>query len=357
MNDLTMLSPEAYQAENQIKKFGQDSIEFLKKAILKSNRNRSRICSHPSTDEELHEMFVIYGKDTYVRPNKHFGKDESIFVLEGSCDVCFFSDTGDIIKKISLGEEKSGLPYYCRIPKEIFHTVVINSEFLVLFEATSGPFDPLDTFYANWSPEETDFQGISRFREIISNHDRISDAQTEISDRYDFINEKVYFETEEISYLSATHGEFLKEKLNEGNLDRIRICNHVTPNEKLHEMLMLFSRDTFVTPSMHIDREESLLILDGEARYIFFDKDGSVTNVVPLSNNPLKGFYYCRVPKNTFHMLVVDSPYVLVKETATGPFDKSSTIFPNWVQNLSCKINENEFLEKIEKQIRNKNYA
>ena len=353
MLNLRTLSPEAYQAEDPLVSLGAEEFDFLKHAITKSSRNRSRICTHKNTNEALHEMFVIYGNETYVRPNKHYGKDESVLVVEGNCDVCFFDDNGKILRKISLSDKSSGLPYYCRIPKEIFHTVVIHSQKLVLFEATSGPFDPEDTYYANWSPEEGDKEGIKKFQSYLAVFNAEDHSSINLDGKYKKLNDFVYAETDKISYLSIAQHAFLSNKMGEKSLDRVRICNHLNSNEHLHEMLMLFSKDTFVTPSLHIDKEESLFILDGEGRYVFFDNMGKVTDVIRLSLDKHKGNNYCRVPANTYHMLIVDSPTMLVKETTSGPFEKEATIFPEWAPDSNCIQSQKKFLADIEKKISN----
>lgn len=351
MLNLKMLSPEAYQAEDPIVTLGSDELIFLKAAMNKSSRNRSRICAHKNTDEVLHEMFVVYGSETYVRPNKHYGKDESVFVVEGKCDVCFFDDQGKILRKITLSDEGSGNPYYCRIPSEIFHTVVIRSKKLVLFEATSGPFDPNDTYYADWSPEEGDFEGIESFKSRLADFEAEDHSNINLECNYEKLNDFVYSERERISYLSGEHHAFLAQKMKEKQLDRVRICNHLNPHERLHEMLMLFSQHTFVTPSLHIDKEESLFVLEGEGRYVFFDNVGNVKDVIPLSAQNEKSKKYCRVPENSFHMLIVDSPTILVKETTSGPFNKEATIFPNWAPAFNDIEAQKKFLAEIKAKI------
>lgn len=351
MLNLKMLSPEAYQAEAQFVNLGKEEFSFLKGAVKKSTRNRTRICTHKNTDEALHEMFVIYGNETYVRPNKHFGKDESVFVVEGRCDVSFFDDAGNILRKIALGDQHSGMPYYCRIPREIFHTVVIHSDELVLFEATSGPFDPDDTYYADWSPEEGDHEGIKTFRQRLAGCEAEKPSRSIVDDNFEKLNDYVYSETDNISYLSPEHHLFLADKMKKKNLDRVRICNHLNSNEHLHEMLMLFSRETFVTPSLHIDKEESLFVLEGEGRYVFFDEKGDITNVVPLSTDRKNANRYCRVPANTYHMLIVDSPTILVKETTSGPFEKESTIFPYWAPDSDDEKLQKKFIVDVEARL------
>tara|TARA_B100000787_G_C16190869_1_gene297412 strand:+ start:645 stop:1712 length:1068 start_codon:yes stop_codon:yes gene_type:complete len=352
MKNLTMMSPEAYQAEGHPINLGSSDFNFLKTAIKKSSRNRSRICTHHNTDEKLHEMFVIYGRETYVRPNRHFGKDESVFVLEGACDVYFFDLDGHVTNVVELDTSNSENPYFCRIPKEIYHTVVIKSNQVVLFEATSGPFEPADTYYANWSPKEGDEYGIKKFQANLEENKASIINTMNVSGGYVKLSNEVFSTDKPISWLSEADHLFLNNQLEEFNLDRVRICNHVGPNEKLHEMLMLFSNTTFVRPSMHIDREESLFIIEGSGRYVFFDDLGKVTNVVNL-NSPSGGEKcYCRIPKNTYHMLIVDTETMLVKETTTGPFTKDDTVFPDWAPDLKFSKDANVFLQQIEKEIK-----
>ena len=350
MDSLKMMSPEAYQAFGKPVNYSLDQLSFLKSAIKESTRNRSRICTHDNAEEKLHEMFVIYGKDTYVRPNRHFGKDESILVVEGSCDVYFFDLDGKILDIVEMGGVASNLPYYCRIPKEIFHTVVINSEQVILFEATSGPFDPEDTYYADWSPQEGQAVKIASLRQELVEF-KLRNRKRKKQKRLFEINQNVYQEKEAICWLSSSDHDFLWEKMKAKNLDRVRICSHQDPSNLLHEMLMLFSHDTYIRPSEHTDKEESLFILEGEGRYVFFDENGNVDEVVALGGPGTGKQNYCRVPKNTYHMLIVDSEYMLVKETTSGPFSRSDTKFPVWAEDYPARQEARPYIESLEKQI------
>ena len=351
MQNLTMMSPEAYQAHGIPINLSISDLGFLKSAILKSTRNRSRICVHEDSNEKLHEMFVIYGKETYVRPNRHFGKDESIFVLEGACDVYFFDLDGLITEMVELDASDPKAAYFCRIPKEIYHTVVIKSSHVILFEATSGPFDPIDTYYADWSPEEGDISGIKKFHSYLLSKRESSKVNTCALDKYEKLNDQVFQTQKPISWLSSQDHNFLSEHLNRFNQDRVRICNHIDPSENLHEMLMLFSNKTFVRPSMHINKEESLFILEGSGRYVFFDNSGKVTEVVQLTPSLGPNKCYCRVPKNTYHMLIVDTELMLVKETTSGPFSRDDTVFADWAPDVKTIDSASEFMQQVEKSI------
>ena len=114
---------------------------------------------------------------------------------------------------------------------------------------------------------------------------------------------------------------------------------------------MLFSNKTFVRPSMHINKEESLFILEGSGRYVFFDNSGKVTEVVQLNPSLGPNKCYCRVPKNTYHMLIVDTELMLVKETTSGPFSRDDTVFADWAPDVKTIDSASEFMQQVEKSI------
>ena len=114
---------------------------------------KSRICSHQNTSDQLHEMFIFHQKNYYVRPHKHYNKAESILILKGNADLILFNDNGDVDDVIALDELSSGNTFYHRIDLPIFHSLVIKSENLIFYEATSGPLKMENTEFAKWSPQ------------------------------------------------------------------------------------------------------------------------------------------------------------------------------------------------------------
>ncbi len=353
MLNLTMLSPEAYQANNKIVHLESTDINFLDEAILKSSRKRSRILSHRSSEENLHEMFVIYNNETFIRPNKHLGKDESIFILKGSCDFFFFDDDGNVTKCIEMGEEGSGKPFYLRVPKNIFHTLIIKSPEIVLFEGTPGPFDPTDTVYADWGPLEEDFEEIELYKEFLNNHlrkDNLVHSNTNLIS-FKSLNDLVVSATDQFVSFSENEKEFIKKTLIEKDYDRFRICAHKDSDDKLHEMLMVFSSKTYVRPSLHIDKEESLYILDGFGTYVFYDEQGKVIDHVKLGPKGSGRSFYCRIPANTYHSLIVESDQIIVKETTSGPFNRSDTLFATWSPEENDQLGIEKFINILKNEI------
>ena len=144
------------------------------------------------------------------------------------------------------------------------------------------------------------------------------------------LNPQVLVANEPIVSLGGAETEFLKERLRTGGLERVRICCHKSTSDSLHEMLMAFTDATYIRPSVHHDKDESLLFLEGFGTYFFLDEAGTITHQVPLGPLGSGREFYCRIPAHTYHALLVESPRILVKETASGPFAPQATEFASW---------------------------
>ena len=141
-------------ADERIVKVGSEVMEMLKESVSHIESKRMRLCTHPDIGSDLHEMFVVLTKDTYIRPHKHIGKSESFHIIEGSLDVAIFNDSGSIHDVVQLGDHLSGFDFYYRLSEPRYHTPVVTSDIVVFHETTKGPFVRSDTVYAPWAPEE-----------------------------------------------------------------------------------------------------------------------------------------------------------------------------------------------------------
>ena len=126
----------------------------LKAMASKTARNRVRLCTHESPESRLHEMFIIHERSAYVRPHRHRNWDESFQVLSGEADIVIFDEQGEVTESFRMEGYGGEHPFYCRLPKGVFHMVIIRSETLVFCEATLGPFNPENMEFAKWAPED-----------------------------------------------------------------------------------------------------------------------------------------------------------------------------------------------------------
>lgn len=148
------ISDEVFYAQGAVLTFGARDLDFLWSQAGRNPRKRARLCTHRDVNDPLHEMLIINLRDTYVRPHKNLNKPKSFQILEGVMDVVMFDEAGVVHSAVRLGAYDSGLPYYFRLHQTRYHTLRTVSERVLFQETTIGPFQPGDTVFAPWSPED-----------------------------------------------------------------------------------------------------------------------------------------------------------------------------------------------------------
>lgn len=144
-------SPEVWYADDALAFVGPDEIAFLKGQAAASSRLRARICLHANVDAPIHEMVIVHHRSCYVRPHRHPRKWESLSLVEGEATIPFFDDKGRLFEEQLLGP--SGISI-ARIPVNVWHGLVIHSEWFVFHEIAPGPFSPDNMILAPWAPAE-----------------------------------------------------------------------------------------------------------------------------------------------------------------------------------------------------------
>ena len=156
-----------YYVDDDVVKFGSEEVKFLKERVNLSSKKRNRICSHLNDDDQLHEMLICVMADSYIAPAKHIGKAESLHVVEGEADIVFFDMDGNVEKVMELSEPTFPGKFYYRMNTEIYHMLIVRSEFFIFHEATLGPFDRLSTVQPDWAPQENNRKEVSDFLEKV----------------------------------------------------------------------------------------------------------------------------------------------------------------------------------------------
>ncbi len=157
------ITEEMCRAKPGIVTLRKADLNYLKSEVYSVPRKRIRLCIHPGDDAALHEMFVVYTGLTYVRPNLHRGKDESLHILEGDADFIFFDEDGNVLDVVPLGTQHSGKNFFVRVPQGVFHTIIMRSDYLVIHEATPGPFRKEETLWAPWAPLDSNPEEASQY--------------------------------------------------------------------------------------------------------------------------------------------------------------------------------------------------
>ena len=156
-------NPEVYYSDAAIVTADDGVIAELKRIAAQNPRLRSRLCTHPDPSSGLHEMLIVHHRDAYVRPHKHLGKPESFHVIEGTAQVIVFKDDGTIRDVLEMAPYGHGKLCYYRMPDQVFHSILITSEWLVFHETTAGPFDPTRTAFPDWAPDGSDAERVANY--------------------------------------------------------------------------------------------------------------------------------------------------------------------------------------------------
>jgi len=160
---MRVCNAEVYFSEEAVLRVDGAAIEALKAAALANPSGKARLCAHHGPEESLHEMIIVHGARTYVRPHKHLGRTESFHIIEGNCDVLLFDDGGAIVEVVEMGPFGSGRVGYYRLADPCFHALLVRSEQVVFHETTQGPFRPEDAAFAAWAPDLADSAAVERF--------------------------------------------------------------------------------------------------------------------------------------------------------------------------------------------------
>ena len=163
MTDLFQLNDEVEINQGDMVLLDKTWIKRIKELAQENSSGKYRTCIHKSEKENVHEMLIVHSSDTYVRPHKHRINGESLQFIEGEGTVIIFNDDSSIKQVFKVGDPSSDNTFYYRMGKDLFHMLIIESEFLVFKETTKGPFIRKNTIYPNWAPDGSNEEEINSY--------------------------------------------------------------------------------------------------------------------------------------------------------------------------------------------------
>ncbi len=144
------------------------------------------------------------------------------------------------------------------------------------------------------------------------------------------VSAEVLYTAEPLSVVTADDVSLFKGMAERAPRRRLRLCTHAAPEDPLHEMLIVASRDSYIAPHRHLARPESFLVLEGGADAVFFTDDGAIARVVGLAPYGGGGAFYYRIDHAQYHTLLLRTPWLVFVEASLGPFDPSRSQFAPW---------------------------
>jgi cupin fold WbuC family metalloprotein len=127
---------------------------------------------------------------------------------------------------------------------------------------------------------------------------------------------------------------------------RVRLCTHRSPDDPLHEMFIVHTRDCYVRPHKHLGKSESMTVLEGIVDVVLFDDDGAIRDVVRMGAPGTGRVFYQRLSDPIYHTLIIRSEFLVFQETTGGPFLRENTVFPEWAP-VEQGTAPAEFMDKI----------
>ena len=127
---------------------------------------------------------------------------------------------------------------------------------------------------------------------------------------------------------------------------RIRLCTHNSPEDNLHEMFIVHMRGCYVRPHKHINKAESLTILEGEVDVVLFNDDGSIKQIINMGTPDTGKVFYHRLSLPIYHTLLIRTEFLVFQENTEGPFIRNDAVFPDWAP-IEEGIESIKYMKKI----------
>ncbi len=322
------LTPEtSYITDPVSTRMSGDMLSLIEDKYKKSKRKRHRFCFHQNQGVLLHDIIICYDSTTYIPPNKHIGKAESLLVLQGELDFYLFNENGDVTEYKRLAAISESKPFYVRVPPNTWHGLkAVGKTPCIIKETISGPYEANSLLWASFAPKESegaekgfDWYESLKIREISNGNEEV----------FEELNNGVFRSSRQLVTVSKKQLEPIIEVAKSLPIKRARLCCHTSANDDLQEMFIVLMQDVEISESYHIRKDESLVMLDGKGHYIFPNEDTTIREKINLSSKALKErtneIFFARINRYVPHKVIVSSEFMLIHEATTGPFVKNDT--------------------------------
>ena len=158
-------------------------------------------------------------------------------------------------------------------------------------------------------------------------------------------NEEVYYADLDFISLDQENINFLIGLAKNTVRQRVRLCCHKSPQDIVHEMIIVHPRYAYVRPHMHLNKAESMIVLKGEVDYITFKEKGTIDQVISMGESRGNKPFYQSIRSESFHSLLIKSEWLVFLEITNGPFIKEDTVYADWSKQ---NPDEKEILDFIE---------
>jgi cupin fold WbuC family metalloprotein len=298
-----------------------------------STRRRHQYCFHQNPEVDLHDIIICYDSTSYIPPNKHVCKVESLLIIDGEIDFFLFSDNGQVYDYRRLSAIDSSKPFYVRVPPNTWHGLrVVGTKPCIIKETISGPDDNTSLKWAPFAPSEANGSetGHLWYDEIVSQCLK-SNISPPPDETFEQINDILFRSSRQLVTVGLEQLKPIISAAQVSPLRRARLCCHNGPQDHLQEMFIALAPGVDIEESVHLRKDESLTVLRGQGCYLFPNEDGSVRREIDLApfsdslDSNADANFFTRINRYVPHKILVNHASLLIHEATTGPFIKSDT--------------------------------
>ena len=164
-------------------------------------------------------------------------------------------------------------------------------------------------------------------------------------------NEEVFYSDDKIVKVGPGEIELLKQKARSNKRRRVRLCAHRSTDDKLHEMLIVHTKDAYIRPHKHLNKTESFHLIEGVVDIVIFDDEGAINEVISICNSSPSCLFYYRMSDPYFHTLIIRSEFLVFHEVTNGPFDRKQTVFAPWAPDETDSAAQAAFLKQLSQSV------
>lgn len=172
-----------------------------------------------------------------------------------------------------------------------------------------------------------------------------------MNEKFRSVNPEVLYSDAAITTVDQSEIDLLKQLSSNNPRKRIRLCAHSSPDDRLHEMLIVHERSAYVRPHKHPGKTESTHIIDGLVDVVTFDDGGRIERVISMGDYMSGRTFYYRMATPVFHTMIIRSDVLIFHEITNGPFNRSDTVFAPWAPEDGDVNAANSFMVELEDKV------
>ncbi len=90
------------------------------------------------------------------------------------------------------------------------------------------------------------------------------------------ISDEIAYAQERVIEIDKAMLDAVKQKALATPRKRSRICAHKDPENPLHEMFIVHTKDAYVRPHKHLNKSESFYVIEGAVTVVMFTEEGDI---------------------------------------------------------------------------------